>query len=66
MWVIIMWEIWKPRNRVVFNNRVVDDEEILSLAQLKALSWTKFRCQGVNYSFSNWYLCLALCLGSIT
>jgi len=30
-----VWEIWKHRNRIVFNNGVMDDLEIFILAQLK-------------------------------
>jgi len=50
MWVAIVWEIWKHRNNVVFNNRVGDDSEIFVLAQLRGWSWAKFRPNGVNCS----------------
>jgi len=41
--VAIMLEIWSRRNKIVFNNVVVDGVEIFTLAQLKAWSWNKFR-----------------------
>ena len=28
MWITVVWKIWKLRNKVVFNNDVVDDLEI--------------------------------------
>jgi len=43
VWVAIMLEIWSRRNKIVFNNVVVDGVEIFTLAQLKAWSWNKFR-----------------------
>jgi len=36
MWLAIMWEIWRHRNKIVFNNGVVDHVEIITLVQLKA------------------------------
>jgi len=39
MRVAIVWEIWKQGNKVVFNHGVVDANEILIMAQLKAWSW---------------------------
>ena len=38
MWVAIVFEIWRHRNKIVFNKGVVDDVEIFTLAQLKAWS----------------------------
>jgi len=63
--VAILWEIWKHRNKVVFNNGVVDDIEIFTLAHVKAWSWVKFKWHKVNYSASEWFLCPFLNLGSI-
>jgi len=51
MWVAIVWELWKHRNNVVFNDRVVDDSEIFVLAQLRGWSWTKFKPNGVSVLF---------------
>jgi len=43
MWLAIVSEIWRHRNKIVFNNWVVDGVEIFTLTQLKAWSWNKFR-----------------------
>jgi len=34
----VVWKIWYHKNRIVFKNKVVDDIEIFTLAQLKAWS----------------------------
>jgi len=65
MWVTIIWENWKHKNNVVFNNGIVDDSEIFVMAQLKAWSWAKFISNGVNWSFTDWCLCPGQCLVNI-
>jgi len=39
--VTVVWKIWKLRNKVVFNNGVVDDLEIFSLAQIELLDMSQ-------------------------
>jgi len=31
MWLTIVWEIWKYRNKIIFSNGVVDDVEIFAM-----------------------------------
>jgi len=45
----IVWEIWKYRNKITFNNGIVYDVEIFTLAQLKTWSWVKFRRHGLVF-----------------
>jgi len=35
MWIAIIWGIWNHRNRIIFNNGVVDPIEIFAMAQVK-------------------------------
>ena len=35
LWVVIVWEIWKQRNKIAFNDAIVDEVEVFFLAQLK-------------------------------
>jgi len=66
MWVAIVWEFWHYRNKVMFKNEIVDNEEIFYLAQIKRWSWTKFRNLGVMviFSMSDWFLNPKSCLKS--
>ena len=36
MWVAMMRSIWEQRNKVIFDNEIVDNEEIFGGVQLKA------------------------------
>ena len=65
MWIAIEWEIWNYRNKIVFNNAVVDDVEIFTLIQLKTWSLVKFRGPMVYCSFSDWYFCPTVCLANL-
>lgn len=62
MWVAIMSEIWSQRNKVVFNNGVVDNKEKFLLAQLKFWSWLKHTKPNNDVSYPEWCLCLLECL----
>jgi len=62
MLVAVVWKIWKLRNKVVFNNGVVDDLEIFSLAQLNCWTWVKYCRKRVIFSLSDWNFCPLQCL----
>jgi len=62
MWLAIVWEIWKHRNKIVFSNGVVDDVEIFAMTQVNAWQWTKTGRQKVHFSFSDWCLNPRECL----
>jgi len=53
MWVAIVYEIWKQRNRIVFYNGRVDVQEIFTLAQLNAWTWAKFKWHRMDKSYSD-------------
>jgi len=60
-WETIVSEVWKLRNMIVFQNGVVNDVEILVMAQLAWL-WAKYRNKGLSSSYSDWYLFSMACL----
>jgi len=39
IWIAVVNEIWKHRNRVIFNGGVIDELKVFALMQLKAWSW---------------------------
>jgi len=45
------------RNKIVFNNDIVDAKDIFSLAQLKGWLWTKYKNFGINFSLAEWLMC---------
>ena len=36
MWLTIVWEMWKHRNKIVFSNGVLDEVEIFAMTQVNA------------------------------
>jgi len=48
----------------VFNQGVVDAEEVFQNAQLKSWLWTKHKAHNVNYCFAYWVLNPMVCISS--
>jgi len=57
VWITILWEIWVQRNKIIFNNGIVDEVEILSLAQLKGWLSTKYKNPEHYFSLAEWLVC---------
>jgi len=53
VWATIVWCLWEHRNSIVFNQGVVDEEEVFQKAQLKSWLWLKHKGNNFNYSFSD-------------
>jgi len=62
----VIRNIWDHMNKIVFRQGKVDVEEILTLIQLNAWTWMKYKISKVNFSYSNFSLCPIQCLHSIT
>ena len=56
MWAAIVRCLWEHKNSVVFNQGVVDVEEVFEKAQLKSWLWMKHKEHDFNYSFAVWVL----------
>jgi len=63
VWATIVRCIWEPRNLVVFNQGVVDAEEVFQNAQLKSWLW-KHKAHNFNYCFTDWVLNPMVCISS--
>jgi len=46
----------------MFSQRLVDSEEIFSLAQVIAWVWMKHKISSVKFSYSDWYFSPYACL----
>jgi len=64
VWATIVWCLWEQRNEVVFNQGVVDEEEVFQKAQLKSWLWLKHNRVNFNYSLSDWVLNPMVCISS--
>jgi len=62
VFVAIVNEIWKHRNKIVFQEGRVDAVEIFTVAQSNIRLWAKFKWQRVYRSYSDWYFCTTICL----
>ena len=56
LWLAITKEFWNHRNRVIFNNRKVEEVEIFALAQMNVWTWARFSGFRVKGSLSEWFM----------
>jgi len=66
VWIEVVNEVWKHRNRVIFNGAIVDVLEAFHLVQLKAWSWVTSKSQFANFSFSDWCIDSLVCMRMIS
>jgi len=62
IWVAIVSELWSQRNKIIFNNGVVDSKEIFCLTQLKCWSWLKHIEPNFYVSYPELCLCPLKCI----
>jgi len=65
VWIAVVGELWKHKNKRIFNGGRIDYNEFFSLVQVKAWSWVKFKVRGVMFSFSDWCLKPLVCMKSV-
>ena len=54
IWIAVVNEVWKHRNRVIFKGGAVDVLKVFALVQLKVWSWVTSKSQSTHFSFSVW------------
>ena len=64
VWTTIVRSLGEHRNVVVFNEGVVDEEEVFHKAQLKSWLWLKHKGHNFCYLFSDWMLNPWTCISS--
>jgi len=64
VWAAIVRCIWEQRNSIVFDQGVVDAEEIFHNAQLKSWLWLKHKEQTSARCFADWLMNPMLCISS--
>ena len=65
VWAAVVRCLWEHRNSIVFNQRVVDVEEVFHNAQLKSWLWLKHKENNFNYSYAEWVMNPLTCICSI-
>jgi len=65
IWIAMVSEIWRHKNKIVFNEGILDFSEIFSLAQLKVWAWLSSKFLSASFFFSDWYLAPLVCLYSL-
>jgi len=65
VWIAVIGELWKHRNKKIFKNWRVDHSEIFSMAQLKVWSWVTVKVCLACFSYSDWCLEPLVCMRSI-
>jgi len=56
VWIAVVSEIWRHRNKHIFKGGVIDHSEIFSMVQLKVWSWVTSKVISDCFSFSDWCL----------
>jgi len=54
IWIAVVTELWKHRNKVIFNGGVVDGLEMAALVQVKTWFWITSKSLSGLFSFSEW------------
>jgi len=65
VWVAIVGELWKQRNKKIFRDEVTDHSEFFPMVQLKVWSWLIANVRLACFSYSNWYLGTLVCMRSV-
>jgi len=65
IWIAMVNEIWCHRNKIVFNEEVLNLSEIFYLAQLKVWDWLTSKFPSASFLFSDWCLAPLVCLYSL-
>ena len=52
----VVAELWKHRNKTIFNSGRVDHTKIFTMVQLKVWSWGNFKVRRVSFSYFDWCL----------
>ena len=53
IWIVLVSEIWKHRNNVIFKGGEVDVLKLFTLVQLKVWSWVTSKVPSVVFSYSD-------------
>ncbi|ESW15861.1 hypothetical protein PHAVU_007G108600 [Phaseolus vulgaris] len=65
VWIAVVSELWKHRNKHIFQGGVIDPLEVFTLAQLKAWSWVTSKTVSASFTYFEWCIDPRACMFSI-
>jgi len=65
VWIVVVNEIWKHRNKHIFQGGVIDHSKMFTLAQLKVGSWVTSKSDSACFTYSEWCIDHVSCMFSI-
>jgi len=65
IWIAVVNEVSRHKNRVIFKGGVIDVLEAFALVQLKTSSWVSSKSQSAFFSFSDWCIDPIVCIRMI-
>jgi len=65
IWIAVVNEIWKHRNKHIFQGGVIDHSEMFTLAQLKVWSWVTSKSVYACFTYYEWCIDPMACMFSI-
>ena len=65
VWIVVISEIWKHKNKHIFQCRAIDLSEVLTLAQLNVWSWVTSKIVSARFTYFDWCIDPVACMFSI-
>jgi len=65
IWIAVVNEIWKHKNKHIFQGEVIDHSEMFTLAQLKVWFWVTSKSDSACFTYSEWCIDPVTCMFSI-
>jgi len=65
VWIVVVGELLKHMNKMIFNSGRIDHNKKFTLTQLKTWFWVKSKTRGIRFSYYDWCLELLVCMSKI-
>ena len=63
IWFATVWEIWKERNNIQFNDKVSSVTQVVENIKSLAFTWLKAKFVSLPFNYHGWWLSLFAILG---
>lgn len=55
-WFGVVWSIWLMRNKLIFENKLTDLNQVCDLIKIRTWFWCSVNCKGVSGFCYQWFL----------
>ena len=62
VWIAVVSELWKYRNKHIFQGGEIDHSEVFTLAQLKDWSWITSKTVSATFTYTEWCIDPKTCM----